>query len=74
MGDVAIQTFGVGTAIQDSVAPPIESPDRQVVCTGDLPSCIEVTTVRLVTLAVLQLWRETVETGDLDAREGRNPP
>lgn len=37
-------------------------------------SCIEVTTVRLVTLAVLQLWRETVETGDLSQLQQSNPP
>lgn len=39
-----------------------------------VPSPIEVTTVRLVTLAVVQLWREAVETGDLDALQQRNPP
>lgn len=37
-------------------------------------SCIEVTTVRLATLAVIQLWGETVETVDLDALQGRDPP
>jgi len=37
-------------------------------------SCIEVWTVRLVTLAVLQLWRDTVETGDLSLLQQPNPP
>lgn len=39
-----------------------------------VPSCIEVTTVRLVTLAVLQLWRDTVETGDLGSLQQPDPP
>ncbi|WP_142980463.1 hypothetical protein [Halonotius terrestris] len=39
-----------------------------------VPSCIEVRTVRLVTLAVLQLWRDTVETGDLRQLQQPNPP
>lgn len=39
-----------------------------------VPSCIEVETVRLATLAVLQLWRETVETGELDLLQQPNPP
>lgn len=39
-----------------------------------VPSCIAVTTVRLVTLAVLQLWRDTVETGDLAMLQQPNPP
>lgn len=39
-----------------------------------VPSCIEVRTVRLVTLAVLQLWRDTVETGNLDYLQQPNPP
>lgn len=39
-----------------------------------VPSCIEVRTVRLVTLAVLQLWRETVETDDLTTLQQPNPP
>ena len=39
-----------------------------------IPSCIEVTTVRLVTLAVLQLWRDTVEAGDLKLLQQPNPP
>lgn len=39
-----------------------------------VPSCIQVTTVRLVTLAVLQLWRDTVETGDLELLQQPNPP
>ena len=37
-------------------------------------SCIEVRTVRLVTLGVLQLWRETVETGDLTTLQQPNSP
>lgn len=37
-------------------------------------SCIEVETVRLVTLAVLQLWRETVESGDIAQLQQPNPP
>jgi len=39
-----------------------------------VPSCIEVHTVRLVTLAVLQLWRDTVETGDLRLLQQPHPP
>lgn len=39
-----------------------------------VPSCIEVSTVRLVTLAVLQLWRDTVETGDLNHLQQPDPP
>lgn len=39
-----------------------------------VPSCIEVTTTRLVTLAVLQLWRDALETGDLDQLQQPNPP
>ena len=39
-----------------------------------VPSCIEVQTVRLVTLAVLQLWRDTVETGDLRQLQQPHPP
>lgn len=39
-----------------------------------VPSCIEVRTVRLVTLAVLQLWGDTVETGNLDLLQQPNPP
>lgn len=39
-----------------------------------VPSCIEVSTVRLVTLAVLQLWRDTVESGDLNQLQQPNPP
>ena len=39
-----------------------------------VPSCIEVRTVRLVTLAVLQLWRDTVETGDVASLQQPNPP
>jgi hypothetical protein len=39
-----------------------------------VPSCIEVTSVRLVTLAVLQLWRDTIENGDLSQLQQPNPP
>lgn len=39
-----------------------------------VPSCIEVETVRLVTLAVLQLWRDTVESGDLSQLQQPLPP
>jgi len=39
-----------------------------------VPSCIEVQTVRLVTLAVLQLWRDTVETGDVRLLQQPHPP
>lgn len=39
-----------------------------------VPSCLEVRTVRLVTLAVLQLWRDTVEAGDLELLQQPNPP
>lgn len=39
-----------------------------------VPSCIEVTTVRLVTLAVLQLWREATRTGELDRLQQPDPP
>lgn len=39
-----------------------------------VPSCIDVEPVPLVTLAVLQLWRETVETGDIDRLQQPNPP
>lgn len=39
-----------------------------------VPSCIEVTTVRLVTLAVLQLWRDALEAGDPDRLQQPNPP
>ena len=38
------------------------------------PSCITVVTVRLVTLAVLQLWRDTVESGNLESLQQPNPP
>jgi hypothetical protein len=37
-------------------------------------SCIEVQTVRLVTLGVLQLWRDTVDTGDLRLLQQPNLP
>lgn len=37
-------------------------------------SCIEVETVRLVTLGVLQLWRDTVDSGDLSRLQQPNPP
>jgi len=39
-----------------------------------VPSCIEVEVVPLVTLAVLQLWRDTVESGDVDRLQQPNPP
>ncbi|MGN8213092.1 hypothetical protein [Halococcus salifodinae] len=39
-----------------------------------VPSCIDVETVRLVTLAVLQLWRDTVESGDVDQLQQPDPP
>lgn len=39
-----------------------------------VPSCIAVTTVRLVTLAVIHLWRATVESGDLADLQQPNPP
>jgi len=39
-----------------------------------VPSCIKVKPVRLVTLAVLQLWRDTVEGGDLQLLQQPNPP
>lgn len=37
-------------------------------------SCIEVETVRLVTFAVLQLWRDTLESGTLSFLQQPNPP
>ena len=39
-----------------------------------VPSCIEVEIVPLVTLAVLQLWRDAVESGNLDHLQQPNPP
>lgn len=39
-----------------------------------VPSCLDVTTVRLVTLAVLQLWRDPVETGTTEPLQQPNPP
>ena len=39
-----------------------------------VPSCVEVRTVRLVTIAVLQLWRDTVESGNLELLQQPNPP
>jgi len=60
--------------------PRIELPDTHfhepphAVHDDAVPSCIEVQTVRLVTLAVLQLWRDTVETGDLGLLQQSNPP
>ena len=39
-----------------------------------VPSCIEVEAVPLVTLAVLQLWRDAVESGDIDRLQQSNPP
>lgn len=39
-----------------------------------VPSCIEVRAVRLVTLAVLQLWRDTIESGSLSALQRPHPP
>ncbi|WP_139328980.1 hypothetical protein [Haladaptatus litoreus] len=42
---------------------------------GDaVPSCIKVTAVRLVTLAVLQLWRDAVDAGDPTHLQQPNPP
>lgn len=37
-------------------------------------SCIEVEVVPLVTLAVLQLWRDTVESGNLELLQQPHPP
>jgi hypothetical protein len=37
-------------------------------------SCIDVEVVPLVTLAVLQLWRDTVESRNLDHLQQPNPP
>ena len=37
-------------------------------------SCIAVEVVPLVTLAVLQLWRDSVESGDLEDLQQPNPP
>ena len=39
-----------------------------------VPSCIEVEVVPLVTLAVLQRWRDAVESGDLDRLQQPDPP
>ena len=39
-----------------------------------VPSCIDVDTVPLVTLAVLQLWRDTLDTGDLGTLQQPDPP
>jgi hypothetical protein len=39
-----------------------------------VPSCIEVEIVPLVTLAVLQLWRDTVESGDTGQLQQHDPP
>ncbi len=39
-----------------------------------VPSCIAVSTVRLVTLAVLQLWRDAAESGDPGQLQQPNPP
>lgn len=39
-----------------------------------VPSCIEVEMVPLVTLAVLQLWRDAVESGNLTRLQQPNPP
>jgi hypothetical protein len=39
-----------------------------------VPSCIDVEVVPLVTLAVLQLWRDTVESGNIDHLQQPNPP
>lgn len=38
------------------------------------PSSIEVESVRLLATAVLQIWRDTLETGDLDQLQQPNPP
>ncbi|SFR97323.1 hypothetical protein SAMN05216559_1832 [Halomicrobium zhouii] len=37
-------------------------------------SCIEVEQVQLVTLAVLQCWRDAVESGDVSNLQQPNPP
>lgn len=39
-----------------------------------VPSCIEGEAVPLVTLAVLQLWRDAVESGDLGQLQQPDPP
>lgn len=39
-----------------------------------VPSCIDVEVVPLVTLAVLQRWRDAVESGDLGRLQQPNPP
>ena len=39
-----------------------------------VPSCIEVEVVPLVTLAVLQLWRDAVDSGELYHLQQPNPP
>lgn len=41
---------------------------------GAVRSPIEVEAVPLVTLAVLQLWRDTVESGDLERLQQSDPP
>jgi hypothetical protein len=38
-----------------------------------VPSCIDVEAVRLVTLSVLQLWRDTIDSGDLAQLQQPNP-
>jgi hypothetical protein len=39
-----------------------------------VPSCIAVEVVPLVTVAVLQLWRDAVESGNLEQLQQPNPP
>lgn len=39
-----------------------------------VPSCIEVETADLVTMAVLQLWRDALASGDLSRLQQSGPP
>lgn len=39
-----------------------------------VPSCIDVTSVRLVTLAVLTLWRDAIEADDIELLQQPHPP
>lgn len=39
-----------------------------------VPSCIEIEQVELVTLAVLQCWRNAVESGDVSKLQQPDPP
>lgn len=41
---------------------------------GAVPSYISDKAVRLVTLAVLQLWRDVVEMGNLELLQQTDPP